>query len=65
LPDAGGGVLSPATPFAFPGILPGQGDADAIWCFAMQRDLAKGRLYALTRFKTGDVFQWEKTASWP
>jgi 3-phytase len=57
------GVLSPATPFAFPGIPPGQGEADDIYGFAMQQDPATGRLFALANFKTGHVFQWEVTAT--
>lgn len=57
------GVMTPATPYAFPGIPQGQGDgADDIYGFAMQRDPATGRLFALANFKTGHVFQWEVTA---
>ena len=58
------GVLSPATPFAFPAIPAGQGDgADDIYGFAMQSDPATGRLFALANFKSGHVFQWEVTAT--
>lgn len=58
----GEGVLSRADPFTLPAAPAAMaGEVDGIYGFAMQRDPATGRVFALVNFKSGHVLQWQMT----
>jgi len=60
----GDGTLSRADPFTLPAA-PAEmaGEVDDVYGFAMQRDPATGRVFALVNFKSGHVLQWEITGA--
>ena len=58
----GDGTLSRADPFTLPAAPADMaGAVDDVYGFAMQRDPATGRVFALVNFKSGHVLQWEMT----
>jgi 3-phytase len=57
------GVLSKATPFAFPGAP--RKIEDDIYGIGFYHDPAAGRLYVIASFKTGEIMQWQVTRAGP
>lgn len=56
----GDGTLSRADPFTLPAAPADMaGAVDDVYGFAMQRDPATGRVFALVNFKSGHVLQWQ------
>ncbi len=56
----GDGTLSRAEPFTLPAAPADMaGAVDDVYGFAMQRDPATGRVFALVNFKSGHVLQWQ------